>query len=108
MVLFYLKVQQYAIIYKFNQTRCMCYEERHMNNNNGHLGVLALIAFIALILAAYVLPPVSKPKTSRISRITAVNHISSVSMSMNLLTSPLVFPGPRLLPGTRTGVLPSK
>ena len=51
-----------------------------MKNKKTRWGVLALVAFIALLLAAYVLPPLSKPK-ARASRITRVNNISSFSMT---------------------------
>ncbi len=52
-----------------------------MGNNKTHWGVLVLIAFIALFVAALLLPPPPKAK-ARASRIQAVNHIASVSITM--------------------------
>jgi len=51
-----------------------------MKSKKPHCTILALVAFIALLLAAYVLPPLPKPK-ARASRITTVNNISSFSMT---------------------------
>jgi hypothetical protein len=42
--------------------------------------IQALLAFIALVLAALVLPPLPKPR-ARASRIQTVNHVGSVSMT---------------------------
>lgn len=61
-----------------------------MKNNKTQWGVIALVAFIGLFLAALALPPLPTPK-GRASRITGVNHISSVSMtiaSTNALPAP--------------------
>ena len=52
-----------------------------MNKKKTHSGVLALVALIALLLAAYALPPLSKPK-ARPSRVTGVKNISSVAMTI--------------------------
>jgi len=49
-----------------------------MKSKKTHWAILALVAFTALILAAYVLPPLPKTK-ARASRITTVNNISSFS-----------------------------
>jgi hypothetical protein len=50
----------------------------HMKNKKMHWGVLAPAALIVLLLSAYVLPHMQKPK-ARASRISAVNHVASVS-----------------------------
>lgn len=52
-----------------------------MENSKTHWGVLALIAFIALLWVAHILPPVHKAKT-RAQRIQTVNHVASVSITM--------------------------
>jgi hypothetical protein len=52
-----------------------------MEKNKTHWGVLALIAFIALLLAALLLPPLPKAK-ARASRIQAVNTIASPFITM--------------------------
>ena len=53
----------------------------NMKNKNTRWGVLALIAFIALLLAALLLPPPTRAK-ARASRIQAVNHVASVSLTI--------------------------
>jgi hypothetical protein len=52
-----------------------------MKNKKQQWGVLALVTFITLLLVAYVLPPLPKPK-ARASRISAVNHVASVSVTL--------------------------
>ena len=52
-----------------------------MENKKIHWGVLALLAFIALLLAAHILPPLPKAK-ARASRIGAVNRVACVSFTM--------------------------
>lgn len=51
---------------------------RNMKNKNRRWGVL--VAFIALLLAAYLLPPLPKPK-ARALRIQTVNHVASISIT---------------------------
>jgi len=52
--------------------------QSQMKNKNKRWG---LAAFIALLLLAYLLPPVPKPK-ARASRIQSVNHVASVSFTL--------------------------
>ena len=52
-----------------------------MDNKRIHWAVLALIAFMVLLLAGLLLPPLPKAK-ARPSRIQAVNNIASVSITM--------------------------
>ena len=63
-----------------------------MGNNKTHWGVLVLIAFIALFLAALLLPPLPRAKP-RASRIQAVNRIASVTFTL---------PGTNALPTATT------
>ena len=51
-----------------------------MNIKKLYWGVLTLIAFIVLLLAAFLLPPIPKAN-ARASRIQAVNHVASVSVA---------------------------
>ena len=50
-----------------------------MESNKTHWGVLALIAFIALLWVAHVLLP---PPKVRASRIQAVNHIANFTFTI--------------------------
>jgi len=52
-----------------------------METNRTRRGVLALIAFVALLLGALLLPPLPKAP-ARASRIHGVNHIASVSLAL--------------------------
>ena len=52
-----------------------------MKNKKPHWGMLLLIAVVALLLTALLLPPLPKPKF-RASRIQTVNHVASVSMTI--------------------------
>lgn len=63
-----------------------------MRINKKHWGVLVLIAFIALFLAALLLPPLPRTK-ARASRIQAVNRIASVTFTL---------PGTNTLPAVTT------
>lgn len=58
-----------------------------MNNKKPQWGIVALLALIALLLAAFVLPPLPKPK-ARASRITGVNNIWSVTMTIPNTNAP--------------------
>jgi asparagine N-glycosylation enzyme membrane subunit Stt3 len=61
-----------------------------MKNKKLQWGIVALLTVVALLLAAVVLPPLPKPK-ARASRISAVNHVASVSMTLpstNTLPTP--------------------
>jgi asparagine N-glycosylation enzyme membrane subunit Stt3 len=61
-----------------------------MKNKKPQWVILALLTVVALVLAAVVLPPLAKPK-ARASRISAVNHVASVSMTLprtNRLAAP--------------------
>ena len=53
----------------------------NMKNKNTRWGVLALIAFIALLLAALLLPPLHKAK-ARAPRIQAENRIPNFAATM--------------------------
>jgi len=53
-----------------------------MKNKKMQWGIVAPVTFIALVLAALVLPPLSKPK-ARALRISAVNHVANVSMAIS-------------------------
>jgi hypothetical protein len=53
-----------------------------METNRTLWGVLTLTAFIALLLAALLLPPLPKGPT-RVSRIHGVNHIASASLPLS-------------------------
>ncbi|MEI6396319.1 MAG: hypothetical protein WCT12_35095 [Verrucomicrobiota bacterium] len=63
-----------------------------MNNKNTHWVVPALVAFIALFLAAYVLPPLPRPK-ARPQRLQTVNHLASAF---------IVLPSTNALPAAAT------
>ena len=54
-------------------------EMPNMENKKTHWGVLALIAFIALL---GVLPPLLPPPKARASRIQAVNHIANLTFTI--------------------------
>jgi len=58
-----------------------------MKNKKPQWGILALLALIALLLAAIVLPPLPRPK-ARASRITGVNNISSFAMTIPSTNTP--------------------
>ena len=58
-----------------------------MGNNKTHRAVLVLVVFIALFLAALLLPPLPKAK-ARASRIQAVNLIPSVSFTLPATNTP--------------------
>ena len=58
-----------------------------MKNKNTRWGVLALIAFIALLLAALLLPPLPKAK-ARARRIQAENRIANFSATMPITNAP--------------------
>jgi len=56
----------------------MASEIPNMKTMRTHWGVLGLIAFIALVLAAYLLPPLSREKVRSQRRQQAVNNIAPV------------------------------
>jgi hypothetical protein len=58
-----------------------------MKNKKTQWGILMLLAVIALLLAALVLPPLRKPK-ARASRIQTLNHVASVSMTIPRTNGP--------------------
>ena len=58
-----------------------------MKNKEPQWGIMALLAVIALLLGAFVLPPLPKPK-ARASRIQAVNHVASVSWMLPNTNAP--------------------
>ena len=61
-----------------------------MGSSKKHWGVLVLIVFIALFLAALLLPPLPRAK-ARASRVQTVNRIPSVTFTLpgtNALPTP--------------------
>jgi hypothetical protein len=58
-----------------------------MENKNTRWGVLALIAFITLLLAALLLPPLPKAK-ARAMRIRAENRVVNFSAMMPITNAP--------------------
>ena len=53
-----------------------------MNNKKMRRAVLAAVALLILVLAACILPPLPRKARPRALRFAAVNHISSVSMTI--------------------------
>jgi len=51
-----------------------------MKKKKTHWVVLAAVALVVLLLAAYILPPLPKPQAQE-SRVTGVNHLASISIT---------------------------